>query len=366
TTTPNARKTRFVIVDAVGVTEQELVETGSVERKRSTPLKSLLEAVAVGAVDDDLLSSLARRLALVEKRLSPAQRAEIEPLLDTPAAPQRFISLRELSNALLDAVDPDAIFSAAQAEAGGPEAQPSSAQIEAARQQLVARAVTPLAASPALRSFLQEREITIDDISLDEVQAQGFDQDASAHARQLVQSFQQFIQDNRDQITALQILFSQPYARRLDFAQLRELAERLEAALKLGEPLYMTAELWRAYAQLEKDRVRGSGERRILADLVSLVRHAALDEELAPYPERVQARYQEWLMAQQAAGRQFSPPERWWLDEIARHIGINVSIRLEDLNSYAFQGRGGRLAAARLFGERLPVLIEELNTALSS
>ena len=51
TTTPNARKTRFVIVDAVGVTEQELVDTGTVERKRSVPLKSLLEAVAVGAVD---------------------------------------------------------------------------------------------------------------------------------------------------------------------------------------------------------------------------------------------------------------------------------------------------------------------------
>ena len=75
TTTPNARKTRFVIVDAVGVTEQELVDTGTVERKRSVPLKSLLEAVAVGAVDDDLLASLARRLALLEKRLSPAQRA---------------------------------------------------------------------------------------------------------------------------------------------------------------------------------------------------------------------------------------------------------------------------------------------------
>ncbi len=72
TTTPNARKTRFVIVDAVGVTEQELVDTGTVERKRSVPLKSLLEAVAVGAVDDDLLASLARRLGLMEKRLDPS------------------------------------------------------------------------------------------------------------------------------------------------------------------------------------------------------------------------------------------------------------------------------------------------------
>ena len=83
-----------MIVDAVGVTEQELVDTGTVERKRSVPLKSLLEAVAVGAVDDDLLASLARRLALLEKRLTPAQRQEVESLLDVPAAPERFTDLR--------------------------------------------------------------------------------------------------------------------------------------------------------------------------------------------------------------------------------------------------------------------------------
>ncbi len=118
TTTPNARKTRFVIVDAVGVTEQELIDTGTVERKRSVPLKSLLESVAVGAVDDDLLASLARRLALLEKRLTPAQREEVADLLDVPAAPQRFTTLQQLSNALLDALDPDCIYAAALAGAG--------------------------------------------------------------------------------------------------------------------------------------------------------------------------------------------------------------------------------------------------------
>ena len=140
-----------------------------------------------------------------------------------------------------------------------------------------------------------------------QVDRAGFDTDATAHARQLVESFQAFIQENRDEITALQILFSRPYAQRhLDFAQVRELAEQLNAALRQADPLFLTEELWQAYAQLEKDRVRGAGERRILADLVSLVRHAALDEDLAPYPERVQRRYQEWLAAQ-GAGRR-SPP----------------------------------------------------------
>ena len=203
TTTPAAHKTRFVIVDAVGVTEQELVDTATIERRRSAPLKSLLEAVAVGAVDDDLLSSLARRLSLLEKRLSPAQRQEVETLLDVPAAPERFTSLRQLSNALLDAVDADAIQVQAVQNGSDPAAGPTGEELEAARQKLVARAVVPLAANPALRDYLQERETLIDETSIDRVISAGFDRDATAHARQLVASFQEFIREHQDEITAL-------------------------------------------------------------------------------------------------------------------------------------------------------------------
>ncbi len=143
TTTPQAHKTRFVIVDAVGVTEQELIETGSVDRKPFTPLKSLLEAVALGAVDDDLLGSLARRLGMLEKRMSASQRAEITKMLALPTAPEIFTDLRGLSNAMLDAIDPDAIYTAAISCRGGarsggpsagsqthPEIPPSEAELE--------------------------------------------------------------------------------------------------------------------------------------------------------------------------------------------------------------------------------------------
>ncbi len=365
TTTPNAHKTRFVIVDAVGVTEQELVDTGTVERKRSVPLKALLDAAAVGAVDDDVLASLARRLSLMDRRLSPTQRQEVEKLLDVPAAPQRFSTLIQLSNALLDAQDADQIMARAVAQGADPAAGPSPAQLAAARQALIERAVTPLAASPNLRSFLLEREILIDQTSVDSLLEAGFDQDASAHARQLIRSFQAFIREHADEITALQILFSRPYSQHhLDYAQVRELAGALQEHLHQSDPLFLTEALWRAYQQLEKDRVRGASQQRILADLVSLVRHAALDEDLVPYAEQVEGRYQDWLAAQAAAGRQFGEKERWWLDEIARYIGINVAVSLDDLNYYAFQQRGGQVAAQRLFGMQLPALLDELNTAL--
>jgi type I restriction enzyme R subunit len=47
--TPDARiKDRFVIVDAVGIVEQEKIDTQTLERKRSKTLRQLLEAVALG------------------------------------------------------------------------------------------------------------------------------------------------------------------------------------------------------------------------------------------------------------------------------------------------------------------------------
>ncbi len=365
TTTPDAHKTRFVIVDAIGVTEQAMVETGTLERKRSATLKSLLEAVTMGSADGDVLASLARRLAMLDKRLSPAQRAEAQTLLDVPEAPQRFESLQALAHAMLDATDADCIVQQAVANGAADAENPTEAELAQAKQQLQARAMLPLAASPALRAFLQARELVIDETSVDAVLARGFDDDATARARSLVQSFQAFIADHKDDITALQVFYNRPHRQRaLDYTQVRDLAARLQTHLHQSDPLFLTQALWDAYAKLEKDRVQGAGQTRVLADVVSLVRHAVLDEDLLPHPQRVAQRYQAWLAQQQQQGRQFDARQQWWLDEIARHIGLNVAIRLDDLNSYQFMPRGGQLAAHQAFGEALAPLLDELNAEL--
>ncbi|MCK6584994.1 MAG: DEAD/DEAH box helicase family protein [Anaerolineales bacterium] len=193
----------------------------------------------------------------------------------------------------------------------------------------------------------------------------------------------------KDEITALEIIYSIPYrtaksaknAKKeergknlgdlsglrgekgvLTFDALKQLAEALSQP-----PLTLTTEsLWRAYAQLERDRVRGAGSRRVLTDLVSLVRHAVqLDDELVPYPERVQRRYAEWLAAQQADGKTFTPEQRWWLDQIATHIGVNLEIHAEDFNYGEFFNRGGQITAMRVFGAGLKDLLDELNEMLN-
>ena len=151
--------------------------------------------------------------------------------------------------------------------------------------------------------------------------------------------------------------------RALTFDVLKQLAE----ALSQPPRSWTTEALWRAYAQLERDRVRGAGTRRVLTDLVSLVRHAVqLDDELVPYPERVQRRYAEWLASQQSEGRTFTPEQRWWLDQVATHIGVNLEIHAEDFNYGEFFNRGGQVAALRAFGPQLKSLLDELNATLNN
>src|SRR5207302_6660753 len=138
--------------------------------------------------------------------------------------------------------------------------------------------------------------------------------------RATVESFQQFIEQHKDEITALQVIYNQPQGRRaLTYQQVKELAQQLA----LPPNVLTTEGLWRAYAQLERDKVRGAGGQRVLTDVISLVRHATqLDDELIPFPERIQARYRDWLAAQSASGRTFTVEQRWWLDKIAENIGV--------------------------------------------
>jgi len=351
-TPDTTHKTHFVIVDAVGVVEQPKADVGTLDRKRSLSLDKLLEAIAFRAFDDEMLSSLAVRLARLEPLLTDAERDGV-----TEASGGQ--SPRGLSHALLDALDPDKAHDRAQAQAGG--AEPARGQVEAARLELVQAAVAPFD-NPALRKHLtsiQARtEQVIDHVTRDRLVGAGYSVEDTERARQMVASFYAFLQEHRDEIAALQIIFNQPYARqRLTYEQVKELAARIE----LPPNAWTTEGLWRAYAQLERDRVRGVGATRALSDLVSLVRHAVqLEDELIPYPDLVQRRYREWL-----EGRDFTNEQRWWLDRIAEAVGVNLSMTAGDFQVGEMFERGGWLAARRLFGADLPVLLEELNETLA-
>ena len=142
--TPDARnKDRFVIVDAVGVTETALSDSYALERKRTVSFDKLLELVSMGDRDAEVLSSLASRLARLECKLTPRDHEAIEAVSD--GAP-----LKTLVASLVNATDPDAAFASAQQTTGQDE-PPESAVAEAKRR-LLDEAARPFAPTRACGS----------------------------------------------------------------------------------------------------------------------------------------------------------------------------------------------------------------------
>ncbi len=355
--TPDAvAKTRFVIVDAVGVSHEDLADTTSLEKQPSVPFERLLEQVAFGNRDEELLSSLASRLARLDHRLTHEDRRSLEELAGGR-------TLHAIMTALIDALDPDYQLDAARVATGSDE--PTAEQVADEARRLLDKAVKPISSSPALRTRLieirQSYEQTIDTTSIDRVLQAGYSAEATEAARGIVKSFETFIRDHADDIAALEVLFSRPYARRLTFAEVRELAEAIGRPPRAWTPDL----LWAAYDRLDHSKVHGSGE-RTLADLVSLVRYAVHDEdELTPYADRVAARFDAWLATQRTAGRAFTDKQLRWLRMIRDQIAASLGVELDDFAYVPFNQDGGVGKALELFGVELPALLSDLNEALA-
>ena len=199
----------------------------------------------------------------------------------------------------MEAVNPDRHEERARRSNSGTDEPISEQAIQQAAATLIQEAVKPLH-DPKLRELLIEikkkNELTIDHVSQDQVIEAGFSADALARARTIVQSFEQFIAQHKDEITALQVLYSKPYKQRLKFEDIKDLANAIE------KPPYLwnESQLWQAYAALEKSKVKGASGKRILTDLVSLVRFAIhQDNELVPFPGTVNANFKAWLGEQE-------------------------------------------------------------------
>lgn len=113
--TPSARaKDRFVIVDAVGVTESSKVASEPLDRERSASLKDLLERAAFGHTDENLCTTLAARLARLERNLPTDALTRLTEAGGTPIA--------TIARALVDSADPAVIDTAAARTGAEPEA----------------------------------------------------------------------------------------------------------------------------------------------------------------------------------------------------------------------------------------------------
>jgi type I restriction enzyme R subunit len=207
-------------------------------------------------------------------------------------------------------------------------------------------------------------EQTIDTVSQDTVLFTGFDEQAKEKALLMTQTFKKFIEENKDQITALQIIYHQPYAKRhLTREQLKDLAEAI------GKPPFQLAPemLWHAYEQLDKARVRGAGTQKLLTNIISLVRFAAgLSDVLEPYSDFVEMKFEAWMKQQESAGRAFTPAQMEWLKMIKDHIATSLAIEMDDFELAPFHDKGGAAKVYQLFGNDLTGILEELNEVLAA
>lgn len=358
--TPDAlTKTHFVIVDAVGVCERDKTTSRPLDRRPGVPLDRLLQTVAQGIVDADVVSALGARMARLERGLGEEEKARI-----AQAAGGKGPSA--LAGALLSSLDPDQVREEAAARFElGPEAEPTEEQWEAVERGRMAAALRPFL-DPGLREAVLEArrslEQVLDESTRDELLLAGYDAEALRKAQTKLAEFREFIEENKEEIEALQILYSRPYRAGLRFYQIRALEEALKRPpLAVHEP---ASGIWSLYQAVEPEKVKGRGG-KALVDLVALVRHALEPEgDLVPLAQQVEDRYQEWLAEKESLGIRFTPEQRAWLDAIKDHIASSLSMERDDFDQVPFNQMGGLGKAYKTFGEKLWSLMDELNRRL--
>lgn len=357
--TPSAKsaKTHYVIVDAIGVTKSLKTDSRPPVTRPTVPFKDLAMEVVMGATDADTVSSLAGRLARIDRQLTPLQKHAL-------AAKMGGITVSQVVGALFQALDGDAIEQKALALAGLKEGNPGDSAREKAQQQLVAAARAPLTGAVVTQivAFCTENMQTIDHDTQDKVLRAEWDADARTRATAFVSDFETFCREYRDRLDALTIYYSQPQRRaHVTLAQIQTVLDTLRQHAPRLAPL----RVWDAYARLDAvpDNARPLTE---LTALVALLRRACgLDQKLTPFGDTVRRNFRDWILRKNA-GQPFNAEQTAFLQLIRDHVTTACRLEREDLDYAPFDAKGGLGRMHELFGDRMDALIEEANQELTA
>ena len=386
--TPDARtKTRFVLIDCVGVTETDKTESKSLESKPSVATEKLMLQIAKGDRHSDSLRSLGNRMLRLDMKLDDQQRKRINDLVKQSVPKEVAARLQNdflepgtlyaIASNLIHGTKEDSLVTQAQAEVG--KEAVNDDEIQKAFKQ-TADLLIHAFHNPDLRELIEALRKDTDQI-IDDTPDELIDSDtgySEEKVENLINSWQQFIKDHKNELDAIQLIYQQPYQKRhLSYEQIEKLAEEIQ------QPPYNLApiEVWKAYEQLEKNKVKGVPPRELLTNIVSLIRFSTgLSDVLEPFPELVNNRFDNWLK-QQALQRHsgesgnpehdrhsredgnpvFSPDQLDWLNKIKDQIAQNAEMTVEDFNYIPFNQEGGLLKAHELFGKDLNNIIQQLN-----
>ncbi|CAM3578253.1 DEAD/DEAH box helicase family protein [Helicobacter ganmani] len=333
--TPNADcKTRFYVIDAVGVSESQKIDSRPLERKKRLSLKEILqlvrESVAKGEYEKDTLLSLASRLTRLELKLSDEDNTSLQELNFDK-------SLCTLAKEILTFAD----------------------SLQALERAEIAHNPLEIFTNDTfcklLLELVKKSKIYIDEISQDSVLSAEFD---TQKAQNLIAQFNEFILQHKDEITALSIIYAQNYKNRhLTYEVIKELAH------KLKQDSMDIPSLWNAYKLRDKGKVSKNPSKN-LTNLISLVRYALkMDNELQDFAIGANARYNLWRGRCKKKGIAFSPEQEAFLELIKEYIIANGCAEIKDIQEICAD-LGGIYRAKAIFNDSLPSLVEELSLAL--
>ncbi len=353
----HTNKTGFIIVDAVGVTKSVKTDSRPLERKKTVQLKDLLQGVLMGQTDEDTYSSLAGRLARLEKQITDEEREKFKQLAGGK-------TIKKLVHELLDAYNPDKIIETAIKKFNlPPDAEPDDVQNQDTQKDLVNRARDTF--TGRLNEFIENvrksYEQIINNINLDDVQYAGWGKQAKAKAKDAIEDFNTFMKAHIDELAALSIFYNQPYNRRnITYEMIKKVLD----TLKRNKPRLAPTIVWQAYEQVEK--VHGRSPKNELTALVSLIRRiTGIDETLTSFEQTVNRNFQKWVFDKQAGPVKYTEEQMEWLRMIKEHITSSVHIERDDLDYAPFDGKGGVGKMYQLFGDKMDTIIGQMNEALA-
>lgn len=360
--TPSAKYTKdhFVIVDAIGVTKSLKTDSRPLEKKPGVPLKDLLQAVAVGARDEELFTSLANRLTRLDKQISEKEKKQF-----AEKANGKSVSL--VVKELLNAYNPDVIEELTanienKMRGESPNAIQSEIQNQHAAMLTEAARVFTGELNEWIENVRKAHEQRIDIGNPDEVLHVGWDKDNIIHATALIEDFSTWMFAHKDELTALQIFYNQPYRRReLTYTMIREVLEKLQS----DEPILAPLNVWRAYDAL--GQCNGSARNELTA-IVALIRKiSGLDDVLTAYDKTVDKNFREWVFKKQAGNApKFTEPQMKWLRMIKDYVANSFHIEKDDFDLNPFNAQGGLGRMWQLFGVQTDEIISELNEVLAA
>ncbi|HOW43163.1 MAG TPA: DEAD/DEAH box helicase family protein [Candidatus Omnitrophota bacterium] len=158
--------------------------------------------------------------------------------------------------------------------------------------------------------------------------------------------FEEFVRKNPEHIDAIDILLNKPKEFHTD--ELKALREKLATRPDNLVDKFNERNLRRAY-------------NKELADIVSIIRHAAKNDELLTVESRVDR-----ALSKIKAKHQFSEAQGAWLEHIRYHLVTNLLIEKDDIDTLPIFTRQGMNYSKlnRLFDGKLDELLKEINEAV--